>query len=435
VPGGSVRHHRAPTSRGARLNWSPEVERVFREDHGRVLAALTRRYRDLDLAEDALQDALVTAGERWPAEGMPDNPAAWLTTTARHKAIDRLRRENSYQRKLAVLPPSRDEEGADDVALQRLDAPVGDDRLSLLFMCCHPALDRDAQVALTLRSLGGLTTAEIARAFLVAEPTMGQRISRAKAKIERAGIPFRVPPRDQLADRLGAVLEVLYLIYNEGYSASSGDAAIRVELTLEASRLARIVMVLIPDEPEATGLMALMLFHDSRRSTRLDGTGAAVPLEEHDRTRWDTALIAEADKLLERAARLYRPGPYQLQAAIAGVHATAPSFAATDWARIVVLYDRLAELRPTPVVSLNRAVAIAMRDGPEAGLALIDEIADSLAGYRVLPAARADLLRRAGRYAEARNSYEEALALTRNDAERRYLQRRLAEVTAAATGD
>lgn len=432
MPGGSVRHHRTPTSRGARLTWSPEVEHVFREEHGRVLAALARRYRDLDLAEDALQDALVTAGERWAAEGIPDNPAAWLTTTARHKAIDRLRRENSYQRKLAVLQPLSDEEGADEVALQRLDAPVGDDRLSLLFMCCHPALDRDAQVALTLRSLGGLTTAEIARAFLVAEPTMGQRISRAKAKIQRAGIPFRVPPRAQLAERLGAVLEVLYLIYNEGYSASSGDAAVRVELTLEAKRLARIVMDLIPNAPETTGLVALMLFHDSRRNTRLDATGAAVPLEEQDRRRWDTSLIAEADKLLEEAARLFRPGPYQLQAAIAGVHATAPSFAATDWARIVVLYDRLAELRPTPVVALNRAVAVAMRDGPETGLALIDEIADSLAGYRVLPAARADLLRRAGRNVEAKHAYREALELTRNDPERRYLQRRLAEVTIAA---
>jgi RNA polymerase sigma-70 factor (ECF subfamily) len=401
------------------------VAQAFREEWGQVVATLIRVAGDWDLAEECAQDAFALALQRWPRDGIPRRPGAWLTTTARNRAVDRLRREAvgaAKLREVAVLSPEPEFD----------DSGVPDDRLRLMFTCCHPALALDAQVALTLRTLAGLTTAEIARAFLVGEPTMSKRLTRAKQKIRHAGIPYRVPPAHLLPDRTPALLAVLYLLFNEGYSATAGADLVRRNLSAEAIRLARILTALMPDEPEAVGLLALMLLHDARRDTRLDAAGDLVTLEEQDRTRWDTVEIDEGVALLEGALRRGAPGRYQVQAAIAACHATAADAAGTDWPQIAALYGRLVRLVPSPVVELNRAVAVGMADGPAAGLALVDALAGSEAmeGYHLLPATRADLLRRLGRTEEAATAYREALGLTSTDAERRYLGRRLTEVTA-----
>lgn len=403
------------------------VDRLFRQAQGRAVATLIRVLGDFDLAEDAVQEAFARALETWPRDGIPQNPGAWITTTARNRAIDRLRRERTLREKTDTLTrlAALDALGGDETNM----SGIPDDRLRLIFTCCHPALPLEARVALTLRTLGGLTTPEVARAFLVAETTMAQRLVRAKRKILAAGIPYRVPPPDLLPERLPGVLAVLYLVFNEGYAATSG-ALVRRDLCDEAIRLARVLASLLPDEPETTGLLALMLLQHSRRDTRTTDSGDLVLLEEQDRARWDHDMIDEGLATLDGAIEARRPGPYQLQAAIAALHARAPRPEDTDWPQIAALYDRLVRMTPSAIVGLNRAVAVAMADGPTRGLPLVDELEGELAGYHLFHAARADLLRRLGRSAEAADAYRRAIELVSNPSERDFLDGRLAEVTA-----
>jgi RNA polymerase sigma-70 factor (ECF subfamily) len=403
------------------------VNAVYLSDSRRVLATLIRLLGDFDAAEEALHDAFRAALEQWPRDGVPANPRAWLVSAGRFKAIDGMRRRARFDA-LEELGDQADL-AVDDPAAWADPESVADDRLRLIFTCCHPALSPEAQVALTLREVCGLTTEEIAQAFLTPAPTLAQRIVRAKAKIRDARIPYEVPTRAELPERLDAVLRVIYLVFNEGYAASSGASVTRHDLSAEAIRLGRLLVELLP-EPEALGLLALMLLHDSRRTARTSSSGELILLEDQDRLLWDRGQIAEGTRLVERALSSRRVGPYAIQAAIAAVHAEAANAAATDWAEIVGLYDVLSRASPSPVIELNRAVAVAMRDGPAAGLALIDAILDrgDLSDYRLAHAARADLRRRVGRTADARASYERALALTRQEPERRFLERRLAEL-------
>jgi RNA polymerase sigma-70 factor (ECF subfamily) len=403
------------------------VDDVYRAEARRVYATLIRLLGDFDLAEDALHDAFAAAVEQWPRDGAPANPRAWLVSTGRFKAIDAIRRRARFAAALPVLAEQLDAAGGAGGELD--EAGVEDDRLRLIFICCHPALPPDARVALTLREVCGLTTEEIARAFLISPPAVAQRIVRAKAKIRAARIPYAVPARAELPGRLDAVLRVIYLVFNEGYAASAGASLTRPDFSGEAIRLGRVLLALLP-EPEVAGLLALMLLHESRRAARTSPSGDLVLLEDQDRSRWDRAQIAEGTALVERALASRRFGPYTLQAAIAAVHAAAPTAAATDWAQIVRYYDALAQAEPSPVVELNRAVAVAMRDGPAAGLALIDALlaGGELADYHPAHAARAELCRRVGRTAEARAAYARALDLARQEPERRFLARRLADL-------
>jgi RNA polymerase sigma-70 factor, ECF subfamily len=392
-----------------------EIERVFRQEHGRAVAVLVRVFGDIDIAEEAVQDAFTTAVRRWPSTGLPPSPAGWIITTARNRAIDRLRREATREDRhaQAALLHARDEPAE--------ESAVRDDRLRLIFTCCHPALATHAQVALTLRLLGGLTTAEIARAFLVPAPTIAQRLVRAKGKIRDARIPYRIPSEADLPARLQAVLAVVYLTFNEGYTASSGDQLLREDLCAEAIRLGRLLAELMPDEPEVMGLLALMLLVESRRATRTRA-GDLVLLADQDRGLWDSALIAEGQAIVRQCLRRNQPGPYQIQAAINAVHSDAPTADTTDWGQILQLYDQLLSLAPSPVVALNRAVAVAEVQGPQAALTLVDDL--DLGAYHVFHAIRADLLRRLGRDDEAVRAYEAAIAGTENATERDFLERR-----------
>jgi RNA polymerase sigma-70 factor (ECF subfamily) len=403
-----------------------QIARVFREESGRAVATLVRHFGDIDVAEEAVQEAFVAAAQRWPGAGLPPNPGGWIVTTARNRAIDRLRREGKRH--------DRHTESARLRAADEPPEPVGavtDDRLRLIFTCCHPALARPAQVALTLRLLGGLQTPEIARAFLVSEATMNQRLVRAKRKIKAANIPYRVPGDAELPDRLAPVLAVVYLIFNEGYAASTGDGLVRQDLCAEAIRLARLLVALMPDEPEAVGLLALLLLIESRRAARTSADGSLVRLGEQDRRLWDRALVAEGQELVRACLRRSRPGPYQIQAAINAVHSDAATAAGTDWRQIVSLYDMLAAQAPTPVVALNRAVALAEVEGADAGLTAVEALRPDLDHYQPFHATRADLLARAGRHDDAADAFRTALALTDNATERRFLAGRLRDLPSA----
>jgi RNA polymerase sigma-70 factor (ECF subfamily) len=404
------------------------VESVFRNESGRIIAGLIRVSHSFDLAEEAMQDAFAAAVVSWQADGVPDNPAAWITATARRKLIDYARREQTRRNNEGQL--LYEYESRSNAIDEEMNQPFEDDRLSLIFTCCHPAINMEAQIALTLRTLGGLTTTEIARAFLVPEGTLAQRLVRAQRKIQQAGIPYQVPAPGSLPERLSAVQKVLYLIFNEGYSASSGDSLIRRELCAEAIRLARTLVELMPQNPENLALLALMLLHDSRRDARSTSDGQLVPLEDQDRSLWHHDQIAEGIPLVERALGRRNPGPYQLQAAIAAIHAEARTAQETDWQQIAALYEILSTIQASPIVALNHAVAVAMSESLERGLAMIDELGagGELDSYRLYHAARADLLRRIGRNLEAMESYRRALTLTSNAVELRYLGRRLSEL-------
>ena len=410
------------------------VEQTFRQESGRCMAALISYLNDFELAEDVFQDALIVALEKWPQDGIPRNPGAWITTTARNRAIDRIRRHKTLVEKQPTLIQVAQSAQVDPLQVEMDSIP--DERLKLIFTCCHPALNQEAQIALTLRTLGGLETAEIAAAFLIPVPTMAQRLVRAKRKIKNAGIPYRVPPTDLLPERLDAVLKVVYLIFNEGYDATSGDALIRQDLCGEAIRLAQTLNELLQKAPklqedaEALGLLALMMLHDSRRHARTSADGELVLLEEQDRSLWDKEQIEMGTAVLEKALHMHNPGPYQIQAAIAALHAEAPSPSDTDWPQIAALYGALMQHAPSPVVALNQAVAIAMVEGPMRGLGLIDDLGQSgdLDHYHLFHAARADLLRRAGFMSEAVDAYTVALELCQNSVEKRYLRRCLAEL-------
>jgi RNA polymerase sigma-70 factor (ECF subfamily) len=398
------------------------IETTFRQEHGRILAALISQLGDFTLAEDALQDALVNALEQWKQNGVPSNPGAWLMTVAKRRAIDRIRRDTTAERNTPlILEPLAEEEETE------MEESIPDERLKLMFTCCHPALGLETQVALTLHTLGGLSTQEVARAFLVPVPTMAQRLARARKKIREAGIPYRVPPEHLLPERLDALLAVIYLIFNEGYVATSGDSLTRKELCAEAIRLGRVLVSLMPASAEARGLLALMILHDSRRETRLNETGELVLLDEQDRNRWDKAKIAEGSAILDEAMLLYRSGPYQVQAAISALHAEAPSAEETDWEQILMLYNTLLKMHPSPVVEVNRAVALAMAENPRAGLNLLHQI-EGMEDYYPYHVALADLLWRTNQREAAADAYERAIALCGNSAEKAYLQRRLNEL-------
>ena len=402
----------------------PEIEAVFRQEYGRAVAVLVRLFGDIDAAEEAVQDAFTAAVQRWPENGMPPSPQGWIITTARNRAIDRFRREASREDRQAQAAFLH----AGDEASRAEEDTVPDDRLRLIFTCCHPALALQSQVALTLRLLGGLSTTEIARAFLVPEPTMSQRLVRAKGKIRDARIPYRIPGEADLPDRLRAVLAVVYLIFNEGHTATSGDVLTREDLAAEAIRLGRLLARLMPDEPEVLGLLALMILIESRRAARVGSDGGLVLLGDQDRAVWDRDLIAEGQAIVRRCLRRGQPGPYQIQAAINAVHADARSVRSTDWAQILQLYDQLLSVSPGPVVALNRAVALSEVNGPAAALVVVDDLAANLDGYYLFHAIRADLLRRLGRDAESAAAYKAAIARTANKAEREFLGRGLSSV-------